>query len=29
VDRTPSCHRQMTGGFTRLEEVSIKELLIF
>jgi hypothetical protein len=28
VERTPSCHRQMTGGFTHLEEVFIKILLI-
>jgi hypothetical protein len=26
---TPSCHRQMTGGFTRLKEVFIKVFLIF
>jgi hypothetical protein len=29
VEKTPSYHRQMTGGFTRLEEVFIKVLLIF
>jgi hypothetical protein len=28
VERTPSCYRQMTGGFARLEEVFIKVLLI-
>jgi hypothetical protein len=25
----PSCHRQMTEGFTRLKEVFFKVLLIF
>jgi hypothetical protein len=29
VERTPSCHRQMIGGFTHLEQVFIKVLHIF